>query len=146
MRKLITLIIMLTAITTGVFALTVQGTVMDSETGEGIEGATVRFIYLPMADNETRGNGNGNGNGHGQGNGGGNGYNVFTTVTDAEGTYILENLSEGSYIAMARKKTAYPSIRIDVELTEDAVVDFELVPASCEPQGRFNLFMGRKLK
>ncbi len=137
MRLLVLAVMMLAAMTTGLMALTVEGTVFDAETGEGIEGATVRFVYVNTEVPDVRGNGNGNGHGNGNGtgnSGGGNAYNVFTTVTDANGNYILEELPEGLFNVIARKNAAYPAVRVEgVEFSGDTVVyDIELIPGTCE--------------
>ncbi|MFC1887835.1 carboxypeptidase-like regulatory domain-containing protein [Candidatus Cloacimonadota bacterium] len=146
MRKLFATIVLLTVITTGIFALTVQGTVTDSETGLGIEGVTVRFVFMNTELEIDRGNGNGYGHGHGQGSGGGAGYNVYTVITNADGEYIIEDLPEGVYNALARKQGSYPSVKFEgVEIFSDTVFNFELIAGNCEPPSRSKLlFQGRK--
>ena len=118
------------------FGLTVDGYVTDADNGEAISGATVRFIYL---DGTCPGGGNNGGNGGGgnQGNNGGYGVNVVSTTTDPNGYYIITDLVEGIYDAIAAKSGSYPSVRVeDVELIEDTTIDFELIGGICEPPAR----------
>jgi hypothetical protein len=148
MRKLFATAILMIALTSGIMALTVQGTVVDADTGLGIEGATVKFIYLDTCQEDDRGNGQGHGYGNGQGTGGGAGYNVYTVITDANGAYIIEDLPEGIYNALARKTGSYPSLKFEnIEIESDTVIDFELIPGNCEPPGRsagFNMDIRKK--
>lgn len=139
MRKLMLVIVVMALSVTWAVAATVQGTVTDAETGEGIAEATVRFVYTGEFSGRD-GNGNGHHHGpsigshHGQGNGGGNGNNVYTTLTDENGYYLIEEIAEGVYTGIARKIGEYPSDRIEnIEITGDITVDFELTHCTCEP-------------
>lgn len=121
---------------TVMFALTVDGYVTDADTGEAIEGATVRFIYI---DGTSAGCGGGCGIGHGNGNGGGNGSmgNGINVTTDENGYYIINDLESGVYNALARKPGSYPSMHIyDVEILDDTSIDFELTGGNCVPPVR----------
>lgn len=147
MRKLVISAMLLLVLTSGLMAITVEGNVVDAETGATIEGATVRFVIVNTEVPGLRGNGNGNGNGSGNGPGYGNPSHVFSTVTDANGHYILEDLPEGLFNVIARKTGAYPSVRIEgVEFTGDSVYDIELIPGNCEPPSPVGGFRLRSKK
>ncbi|MBN2461052.1 MAG: carboxypeptidase regulatory-like domain-containing protein [Candidatus Cloacimonetes bacterium] len=129
MKRLFILNLLLAFAASWVIAANVQGTVTDIDTGEAVAGATVRFTLTGEGD----GSRDGNGYHHGQGNGGGNGHNVYTTVTDENGFYLLEDITDGVYTGLARKKGEYPSVRIEnIELTGDNTINFELTPCGCE--------------
>jgi hypothetical protein len=133
MRKLMFTGLLLTLAVSWLIAGNVQGTVTDVDTGEAVAGATVRFVFNGECEVLSR---NGNGQHHGQGNGGGNGHNIITTVTDENGYYLLEDLTDGIYTGIALKKGEYPSVRIEnIEIAGDVTVDFELTPSVCEPAG-----------
>ena len=148
MRKLMLIIVVMVLSVTWAVAATVQGMVTDAETGEGIAEATVRFVYTGEGEFSGRdGNGNSHhygpsiGSHHGQGNGGGNGNNVYTTLTDENGYYVIEEITEGVYTGIARKIGEYPSVRIEnIEITGDTTVDFELIP--CTYESPLKSFMG----
>ncbi|MBN1949353.1 MAG: carboxypeptidase regulatory-like domain-containing protein [Candidatus Cloacimonetes bacterium] len=112
-------------------AANVQGVVTDSDTGETISGATVRFIFTGEVECEPLMNGQGNG--HGQGNGGGNGNHVWTVVTDEAGFYSILDIPDGIYRALARKIGYYPAVHVEELILEgEAVINFELTPGDCE--------------
>ena len=147
MKKILISIILTVLAASGIYAVTVNGNVIDSETGLPIEGVTVRFVYTSSMENNLRGEGNGYGHGHGQGSSGGNGYNVYTTITDIEGDYILEELPVGTYKIIVKKSSSYPSIRIEDVLIEiDTEMNFELIPGNCEPPVPLKIFQKLKLK
>ncbi len=123
------------AISAVMFALTVDGYVTDIDTGEAIEGATVRFMLIE-GGNCGGGCGGNAGNGGNGGNGGQNGNmgNGITVVTDASGYYVIEDLDAGIYNALARKPGSYASQHVyDLEISEDTSVDFELLGGNCVP-------------
>ena len=136
-----TMILMaLMALSALMYGLTVDGYVTDAENGDAIDGATVRFIYLegtcPGGGSNGSHGSNGGGGGN-QGNNGGYGFNVVSTLTDANGYYIITDLVEGIYDAQAGKPGSYPSVRVEaLELIEDTSVDFELIGGTCEPPTR----------
>lgn len=48
-----------------------------------------------------------------------------SVVTDESGNYLIENLKKGTYL-LEIKATAYKSVVRNIELTEDAIIDFSL--------------------
>jgi len=132
MKKTMMLFAMIVISATVMFALTVDGYVTDVDTGEAIEGATVRFVYTEGGGNGG-GCGGGNGGGCGGGNGGGcgGGVNVYT---DENGYYFINDLEPGIYNALARKPGFYHTLHIyDIEILDDTSIDFELTSGSCMP-------------
>ena len=140
MNKLMVLITMM-IVTVGLLSAgTVEGVVTDIDTGEAISGATVRFVLTGECDGSGR---DGNGNHHGQGNGGGNGNNAYTTVTDENGNYLIEDIADGVYTGIARKQAEYPSLHLeDIEIIGNVTVNFELTPGNCGPPSRKHLGSG----
>lgn len=138
MKKTMMLLAVIAITATVMFALTVDGFVTDADTGEPIEGATVRFVYIDGGG--TGGCGGGGGNGYGGGNGGGNGNcggNGVNVYTNEDGYYIITDLEPGIYNAMARKHASYPAVHIyDVEILDDTSIDFELTGGNCVPPVR----------
>lgn len=135
MKKTMMLLAMVVISATVMFALTVDGYVTDADTGEAIEGATVRFVYIDGGGN---GGGCGGGNGGGNGGGCGNGVNVYT---NEDGYYIINDLEPGIYNALARKPCSYPAVHIyDVEILDDTSIDFELTSGNCVHPSRLLRF------
>ena len=129
------IVIALMMVSVLMFGLTVDGYVIDADNGEAIDGATVRFIYVDGTC--SGGSGGSHGSNGGGGNNGCNGINVVTVTTDENGYYLISDLTEGIYDAIAAKPGSYPSVRIeDFELIEDTSIDFELTGGTCEPPAR----------
>ncbi len=141
MKKLIALVSLVLLTASVAFAATASGFVTDSENGNPIEGATVRFHYLDGSC--TREGGNGGNGGNGGGGNGGHGLYVFTTITDANGFYTLTDLPEGNYEARALLVHTYmPQLIEGLVIDENGItVDFAL--ESCNGSGSAQQFKYR---
>jgi hypothetical protein len=130
MKRFLISLAVLVMVSAIAYAATVQGTVVDADNGDVIEGAFVRFIFTGELRNGC--GGNGNGNGHGGPGGGGHGNNVYTATTDENGFYMIEDIPEGIYIGRALKPGSYQaSVINDIEIIDITEVDFELEPRVC---------------
>ena len=134
MKKTLMLLAVLALASSAVMALTIDGYVTDSDTGEAIQGATVRFV---MEGTCSGGCGSQGGNGSHGGNGGfggnnGNMANGITVITDENGHYVINDAEAGIYNALSRKTGSYTSQHLyDLQITEDTSINFELTAGTC---------------